>query len=171
VSWTPCLLTGAWISVFKYLLHNWKRNDAFNYVLTLVHSLAFEVLNLQNGETVWIKCPVISRGSFCTVFFEGRGVGRVIAWAQEHGPQFCIVQLRVFNLKTICSPRVHSTVHEITLKLSSAGIKFFVMKKWNQLNVICNVARRFEGRGSLLLVRRSLEPSFQCLKAFPIKVG
>jgi hypothetical protein len=38
-------------------------------------------------------------------------------------------------------------------------------------NVICNVARRFEGRGSLLLVRRSLDPSFQCLKAFPIKVG
>ena len=37
--------------------------------------------------------------------------------------------------------------------------------------MICNVARRFEGRGSLLLVRRSLDPSFQCLKAFPIKVG
>ena len=48
VSWTPSLLTGAWISVFKYLVQNWTRNDAFNYVLTLVHSLAFEVLNLQN---------------------------------------------------------------------------------------------------------------------------
>ena len=44
-------------------------------------------------------------------------------------------------------------------------------KKIKLQNVICNVARRFEGRGSLLLVRRSLDPSFQCLKAFPIKVG
>ena len=56
-------------------------------------------------------------------------MGRVIAWAQEHGPQFCIVQFSAFNLKTICSPRVHSTVHEITMKLSSAGLKFVVMKK------------------------------------------
>ena len=52
VSWTPCLLTGAWVSVFKYLLQNWKQNDAFNCVQTLVRSLAFKVLNLQNGETV-----------------------------------------------------------------------------------------------------------------------
>ena len=79
VSWAPCLLTGAWISVFQYLLQDWKRNDAFNYVLTLVHSLAFEVHNLHNVDTVWIKRPVISRGSFCTVFLEGRGVGRDIA--------------------------------------------------------------------------------------------
>ena len=56
------------------------------------------------------------------------------------------------------------------MKLSSAGI-ICVMKKIKLQNVICNVARRFEGRGSLLLVRRSLDPSFQCLKAFAIKVG
>ena len=135
MSCPPCLLTGAWISAFKYLVQNWKRNDAFNYVLTLVHSLAFEVLNLQNGVvTVWITHPVISRGSICTFFFEGRGVGIVIAWAQEHRPQFCIVQFCFFNLITICSftRRVHSTVHEITMKLSSAGIKFFLF--WKKTN-------------------------------------
>ena len=74
-----------------------------------------------------------------------------------------------FNLITICSftRRVHSTVHEITMKLSSAGIKFFCFEKNKLQNVICNVAREFEGRGSRLLVHRSLDLSFQC----PNKVG
>jgi len=62
---------------------------------------------------------------------------------------------------------VYSTVHEITMKLSSAGIKFFCFEKNKLQNVICNVAREFEGRGSRLPVHRSLDPSFQC----PNKVG
>ena len=72
------MLTGAWISAFKYLLQNWKQNDTFNYVQTLVHSLAFEVLNLQND------CLNKSVQSFQEVpsdrstFFEGRGV-----WAES----------------------------------------------------------------------------------------
>jgi hypothetical protein len=53
------------------------------------------------------------------------------------------------------------------MKLSSAGIKFLVLKKNKLQNVICNVAREFEGRGSRLLVHRSLDLSFQC----PNKVG
>ena len=133
MSCPPCLLTGAWISVFKYLVQNWKRNDAFNYVLTLVHSLAFEVLNLQNGVvTVWITHPVISRGSICT-FFWGKGSGHCHCLSTGASSSVLYCSVLFFNLITICSftRRVHSTVHEITMKLSSAGIKFLVLKKTN----------------------------------------
>ena len=73
-----------------------------------------------------------------------------------------------FNLNNLfIHQKSDSTVHEITMKLSSAGIKFLVLKKNKLQNVICNVAREFEGRGSRLLVHRSLDLSFQC----PNKVG
>ena len=164
MSCPPCLLTGAWISVFKYLVQNWKRNDAFNYVLTLVHSLAFEVLNLQNGVvTVWITHAVISRGSACT-FFWGRGGGQKNCLSTGALSSVLYCSVLFFNLNNLfIHQKSDSTVHEITMKLSSAGIKFLVLKKTNYRMWSVMLQESLRGGDHVYLCTGVWTPAFSAL--------
>ena len=77
------------------------RNNSNSYSLHL--HLKFLICRTQkHAESVGIECSRIGGGFFLHIF-EGRGVGRVIAWEREHGPQFCILQSSpIFNVNSFC---------------------------------------------------------------------